>query len=218
MSYAALSSGGKDSILAIQKAFDSDLDVKYIVTVRPRNPHSYMFHSANLNAVRLIAENSGIQYHEIYTDGEKEVELDDLRRGLHSLQVEGLITGAIESVYQRDRIAAITKDLGIQLVSPLWHMDPLKLMQEVASRLKALIVVVAADGLGEELLGSLINESLISKLLKIREKRHIHLAGEGGEYESLTLYAPFMKQEIVPLDPHIKSTAGRSELIFGAFQ
>lgn len=218
MSYAALTSGGKDSVLAIQKALDKGLDVRYIVTVLPKNPYSYMFHSANLKAVRLIAEYSGLEYVEIYTDGEKEAELSDLKAGLHSLRVEGLITGAIESVYQRDRISDIAGELGLKLISPLWHMDPLELMKEVASRLKAIIVVVAADGLGEDILGSVIDEVLINKLLKIREKRHIHLAGEGGEYESLTLHAPFMNKEIIPCEPCVTSTGGRSELIFGAFK
>ncbi|MDD1696517.1 MAG: ATP-binding protein, partial [Methanoregula sp.] len=56
MSWAALTSGGKDSILSIQKALDSGKDVEYIVTARPKNQNSYMFHSANLDAVAAIAK------------------------------------------------------------------------------------------------------------------------------------------------------------------
>ncbi len=44
MGWAALTSGGKDSILSIQRAIDSDMEVDYLVTIRPRNPDSYMFH------------------------------------------------------------------------------------------------------------------------------------------------------------------------------
>ena len=42
MGYAALTSGGKDSILSIQKAPDSGLAVSHVVTVRPDNPDSFM--------------------------------------------------------------------------------------------------------------------------------------------------------------------------------
>ena len=51
MSWAALTSGGKDSILSIQKAIDSGKEVEYMITVHPKNRDSYMFHSANLDAV-----------------------------------------------------------------------------------------------------------------------------------------------------------------------
>ena len=48
MAWAALTSGGKDSILSCQKAIDSGKVVRYMVTARPKNRDSYMFHSANL--------------------------------------------------------------------------------------------------------------------------------------------------------------------------
>ena len=54
MSWAALTSGGKDSILSVQKAIDSGKNVRYLVTARPENRDSYMFHSANLDAVAAI--------------------------------------------------------------------------------------------------------------------------------------------------------------------
>ena len=54
MSWAALTSGGKDSILSIQKAIDSGKDVRYLVTARPKNRDSYMFHSANLEVVPVV--------------------------------------------------------------------------------------------------------------------------------------------------------------------
>ena len=100
MSWAALTSGGKDSILACQKALDSGKDVDYLVTVRPENPDSYMFHSANLDAVPVIARVSGMKYVEIATHGKKEEELADLEKGLSELNIDGIIAGAVASVYQ----------------------------------------------------------------------------------------------------------------------
>ena len=53
MGFAALTSGGKDSILSVQKAIDQGIQVTHLVTVRPENPDSFMFHSSNLDAYRL---------------------------------------------------------------------------------------------------------------------------------------------------------------------
>src|SRR5512136_1103876 len=100
MSWAALTSGGKDSILSCQKAIDSDRDVRYLVTARPKNPDSYMFHSANLDAVPVIAKVAGMEYVEIQTEGQKEEELKDLEEGLAVLDIKGVVAGAVASAYQ----------------------------------------------------------------------------------------------------------------------
>ena len=72
MTWAALTSGGKDSVLSCQKAIDSGKMVRYLVTARPKNRDSYMFHSANLDVVPVIARVSGMEYIEIETQGRKE--------------------------------------------------------------------------------------------------------------------------------------------------
>lgn len=190
MTWAALTSGGKDSILALQKALDNGHNVSHMITVVPKNPDSYMFHSANLHAVPVIAERCGLVYVGIPTDGEKEAELLDLKAGLAALPIDGVIVGAIESEYQRSRVAALCDELGLALYAPLWRMDPLALLREVAERMDVRIVVTAADGLGDNILGKRIDAGLIELLCRIAEKRRVHIAGEGGEYESLTLDAP----------------------------
>jgi len=218
MVYAALSSGGKDSILACQKALDAGLDVGYMVTVRPRNPDSYMFHSANLDAVPAIARSGGLEYVELLTGGEKEAELVDLEAGLAALDCEGIVTGAVGSVYQRNRLAAIADRLGLELVAPLWGMDPLALLREVAARMDAIIVVTAADGLDSSFLGAHFDADLIERLQAVAAAHHIHLAGEGGEYESLALNAPFYGHPITYGSAEVRVSPGRSELVLRGFE
>ncbi|MEN6443583.1 MAG: diphthine--ammonia ligase [Methanoregula sp.] len=217
MSWAALTSGGKDSILSCQKALDANKQVKYLVTVRPKNRESYMFHSANLDAVPVIAEVAGMEYVEILTHGKKEEELADLERGLAALDIEGVTAGAVASVYQADRVKAITDRLGIELFTPLWHMDTEQLLREVSERMDARIVVTAAEGLDESFLGARIDESLITRLKTIAGRHRINLAGEGGEYESLTLDAPFYSRPVKYTTQEIHSGTDRSELILGGF-
>ena len=217
MVYAALSSGGKDSVLACQKALDAGLDVRYMVTVRPADPDSYMFHSANLDAVRAIADAAGMAYVELPSSGEKEAELADLEAGLAALPIEGIVTGAIGSTYQRDRLAAIAGRLGIALAAPLWGMDPEALLREVAERLDAIIVVTAADGLDESFLGQRFDDALIDRLKRVASARKIHLAGEGGEYESLALDAPFYRRPVTYASAEVRVAPGRSELVLRGF-
>jgi len=217
MGWAALTSGGKDSILSVQKAIDSGKDVEFLVTIRPENRDSYMFHSANLDAVAAIANVSGITYVEIPTHGRKEEELADLESGLASLEIDGVIAGAVASVYQAKRVRAITDRLGISLFTPLWHMDTEMLLQEVARRMDVIIIVTAADGLDEGFLGAHVNDALIDKLKRVAAAHHINLAGEGGEYETLTLNAPFYSRPITYTSREIQSSPGHHEMILGGF-
>jgi len=217
MSWAALTSGGKDSVLSIQKAIDQGMDVQYVVTARPKNRDSYMFHSANLDVVPVIAKVGGMQYVEIETHGRKEEELVDLESGLADLDVEGIIAGAVASEYQADRVRAITDNLGMSLFTPLWHMDTEQLLNEVARRMDAIIIVTAAEGLDASFLGSHIDEALIGRLKHVAAKRRINLAGEGGEYESLTLDAPFYSRPITYTTSKIRSTSDRHELVLEGF-
>ena len=217
MAWAALTSGGKDSILACQRAIDSGKVVRYLVTARPKNHDSYMFHSANLDAVPVIARVAGMEYAEIETEGKKEAELQDLEEGLTALDIEGVIAGAVASLYQADRVKAIADRLGLALFTPLWHMDPEALLSEVARRLDAMIVVTAAEGLDAGFLGARFNDDLIRRLRHVAASSRIHLAGEGGEYESLTLNAPFYSRPVTYTTTEIRSTPDRHELILGGF-
>ena len=217
MSWAALTSGGKDSILSCQKAIDSGKDVRYMVTARPENRDSYMFHSANLDAVPVIARVTGMEYVEIETHGRKEEELADLKAGLAALDIEGVIAGAVASEYQAQRVKTITDKLGLELFTPLWHMDTELLLQEVAERMDAMIIVTAAEGLDEKFLGAHFNQELIGRLKRVAAVRRINLAGEGGEYESLTLNAPFFSRPITYTTQEIRSTPDRHELVLGGF-
>jgi diphthine-ammonia ligase len=217
MSWAVLTSGGKDSILACQKAIDSGKEIEFLVTVRPENRESYMFHSANLDAVPVIARVAGMKYVEIKTHGRKEEELSDLKQGLSCLPVDGIIVGAVASVYQNDRIKTIAELLSLDVFAPLWHRDPGKLLEEIAARMDAIIVVTAADGLDQSFLGARIDRALIERLKKIASKYRVHIAGEGGEYETLTLNAPFYTRPVSYATAEIRITADRSELVLGGF-
>jgi diphthamide synthase (EF-2-diphthine--ammonia ligase) len=96
-------------------------------------------------------------------------------------------------------------------------MDTEMLLNEVAQRMDAMIIVTAAEGLGVQFLGAHINDVVIGRLKDVAEKNRINLAGEGGEYETLTLDAPFYSRPITYTSSEIQSSPDRHEMVLGGF-
>jgi len=186
-----LFSGGKDSSLALWKAQSLGLDVEYLVTVYPKRKDSYMFHKPNLHLVPQLAESLDIELLKIETSGEKERELEDLKEELKEVEINGLITGAVASKYQLERIENVSIELSLDVFAPLWKMDQTDLLDELLKNdFQSILVSVSALGLDERWLGKTIDEKCIRELKKLHDKYGINISGEGGEYETLVLEAP----------------------------
>jgi predicted ATP pyrophosphatase (TIGR00289 family) len=197
MRVAALISGGKDSALALNRVLHAGHEAKFLVTMLPRREDSWMFHYPNAHLTSLFAEAATIPLITGQTEGVKDEELTDLQRTLSSLDVEGIVSGAIASQYQRQRILKICEELGLTSITPLWGDDPLKLLEElVYHEFKAIITGVYAHGFDKAWLGREINADTINALLDLHQKHQISIIGEGGEYETLVLDAPFFKKRI----------------------
>jgi diphthamide synthase (EF-2-diphthine--ammonia ligase) len=56
MKVAALFSGGKDSTFAMHRAMLLGRDVVVLVSIKSGNPHSYLFHTPNIDLVELQAK------------------------------------------------------------------------------------------------------------------------------------------------------------------
>jgi predicted ATP pyrophosphatase (TIGR00289 family) len=196
MKLAALISGGKDSMLALHMAAERH-DIACLVTAVPDNVDSYMFHTPNLHIVDAIAKCLGKPLLKIPVSGEEEKEVEELREGIECLSIDGLVIGGMESEYQRKRFAAICERLGLEMVAPLWGKEAEWIMKKVAESFDAIFVKVAAYGLDEKWLGRKIDEKAIEELKELNRKYGIHVAGEGGEFETLVLDAPLYKKRIV---------------------
>lgn len=204
MRLAALITGGKDSIFALYRAQKMGHCIEVLGTMIPERSDSYMFHFPNIHLTDLVAEALGIPFVKAPTSGIKEEELEDLRKLIASLDVDGVVTGAIQSTYQKERIDRLCNELGLESVAPLWHQDPLELMKELMdNKFKIIIVGVYAYGLDRTWLGKEITSESLAKLVELNEKYQISVVGEGGEYESLVLDAPIFKKRIEILETQI---------------
>lgn len=193
MRLASLFTGGKDSTYATHLA-SSEGEIAYLVTVQPMREDSWMFHMVNTHLAPILARAQGIECVTVETLGEKELELEDLRRALRGLDIDGLVTGTIASGYQRSRVDEICKDLGLVHLAPLWGRSSHDLLDEVLDAgMVVVITVVAARGLDQGWLGRVL-DAATARELKDRSLRYgFDVCGEGGEMETLVLDAPWFK-------------------------
>jgi len=200
MKLGALFSGGKDSTYAIFKASKAH-EIVCLMALRSLNPESYMFHVPGFEIIEKQAEALGLPLLMFETAGEKEKELGDLKKAISEAKekfgIEGIVTGAVASEYQASRIKKICDDLKLKLINPLWGKDEVLLLKEmIKDGFEVIITGVAAYPLGEEWLGRMIDEKIIKELVKLNKKYKIHVAGEGGEFETLVLNSPMHKKKI----------------------
>ncbi|MCS3924872.1 asparagine synthase (glutamine-hydrolyzing) [Methanosalsum natronophilum] len=197
----ALFSSGKDSNYALYIMLKEKYHVNCLITIKSKNPHSYMFHTPNIDLAQLQAESIDIPLLEKITDGRKEHELDDLKEAIEDAiriyGINGIVVGAIWSTYQKNRIEKICNDLGLRMFSPLWHMNQETEMRSLLEEgFSFIFSSIAADGLDSSWLGKPISHLDIDKLVKLNEKNGVNIAGEGGEFESFVINGPIYKKKI----------------------
>ncbi|MGQ9718352.1 MAG: diphthine--ammonia ligase [Nitrososphaerales archaeon] len=193
-----LSSGGKDSILALHKAWHVGLRIDGIITMLPEDPESMLYHTHNVEHVEKIADCIGTEWYG-FKARKKEEELS-LEQSLKKLDAEVLVSGGISSKYQKDRFDKVSESANIRHFSPLWGMRPYDVLNEVLSmKLDVMIVAVAAYGLDEKWLGKHFTEESVGELLELSKKYHFDLVGEGGDIETFVLDAPLYKKRLIPL-------------------
>lgn len=189
-----LFSGGKDSVFACYRAMERN-EVACLITLVSENPDSYMFHTPNIRATAQQAEALGLPLLSWPTCGEKEAELEDLRDAIAAARdrfgIEGVVTGAIESVYQASRVQRIARDLDLWCFNPLWQVNQLDYLRLLLSKgFRVIVSGVFAYSFDASWLGAELMEETISRLAELQKKYQINPSGEGGELETFVLDGP----------------------------
>ena len=218
MKLAVLFSGGKDSYLALQYA-SVDHKISCLLTLESKKEDSWMFHTPAIEWTKLQAKAMKIDHLISKTSGVKEEELDDLgsiiELAISKYSIEGIVTGALASVYQSTRIQKICNDLGLWCFNPLWQMPQNQLLQELLSNnIESIITGIAAEPFDDNWLGRPIDSECIDDLISLESKYRINPAGEGGEIESFVLSAPLFHKSvrITELKKHYSNFSGRLEI------
>jgi len=200
MKLGVLFSGGKDSTLALHMAKEKE-QVVCLITLLSRNPESYMFHTPNINMTKLQAQALDLPLVEEPTEGKKEDELKDLENAIYKaiteFRIDGIVTGAVESVYQASRIQRICHSLGIWCFNPLWKKNQKALLEDLLKRrFDVLVSGIFAYPLDEKWLGKQLDTEMIQKLMSLQQQYGISPSGEGGEIETTVLDAPLFKKRV----------------------
>jgi diphthine-ammonia ligase len=195
----ALVSGGKDSVYAAYLAESQGWPVDELVTLVPDDPESLLYHTPNLDLVALQAEAWGKRHRRVAVPGRGEgAELQGLDEALRGAKGP-VVAGAIASSYQWARLLRVADRYGRRLYAPLWRTDPARVVgEEVDSGLDIRFVHLAAEPLPRSWVGERLDRAKLAELGRLsREVRAVNVAGEGGEYETVVLDAPFFASRLV---------------------
>jgi len=212
----ALFSSGKDSTFALWLMQKAGYPFECLITIKSQNPDSYMFHTPAVELTDLQAEAIGLPLITQETAGEEEKELEDLRAALRAAKqrygIEGVVTGALWSTYQKERIERIAGEEQLRVFSPLWHSNQETELRLVIDMFEVIFTAVSAYGLDSSWLGRRIATADVDRLVALNEQlakygRHaagLNIAGEGGEFESLVLDGPLFNKRLVIKESEIR--------------
>jgi len=201
MKTGILFSGGKDSTYAAYLAKKYGNEISCLITLISENPDSYMFHTPSISKVEKQADNMNIPLISKKTKGVKEQELIDLefaiREAKKDFDIQGVVTGAVESIYQASRVQNICNNQDLDCFNPLWQKDQFELLNDIINvGFKTVITGVFAYPFDESWLGRFIDTKFVNDIKEYFEKYKISPSGEGGEIETFVLDCPLFENEL----------------------
>ncbi|MFH1173701.1 MAG: diphthine--ammonia ligase [archaeon] len=213
-----LFSTGKDSNYALYIMQQQNYDVTCLITISSENPDSYMYHTPTIYLAKEQADCLGLPLLVKETAGEKEEELVELEQAIREAKeqyaLDGIVTGALYSTYQRDRIERVCEKLGLKVFHPLWHKQQEEVMRQlIDDGFQFILTKVAAEGLDKSWLGRVITHDDVDRLVVLSRQYDINVAGEGGEFESFVLYGPLFKKALTIKKSHVRKDGAAYELV-----
>jgi len=191
---AVLSSGGKDSSAAIWWAQCKGWDITHLVTMLVEGDDSWMFQIPGTSLVEAQAKLCDYDWLAVTTQGVQEEEILDLENALSQIKIDGIVSGAIRSDYQKSRLERMCERLEIKSFTPLWHQSSeLHMDGLVSNGFQVMITGVSSEGLTDEWLGHILTTDSLLRLKSLAAKYRFNVDGEGGEYETLVVAGPHMK-------------------------
>lgn len=160
-----------------------------------------------------------------------EDEIEDLHALLTKVKrevpgVEAVSVGAILSSYQRTRVEDVCRRLNLTVLSYLWQRDQLELMSEMClmsknsqdeesecSKIDARIIKVAAVGLDQSHLNMSLPQ-IFPVMTKLNRMYEVHICGEGGEFETMVLDAPFFVNGSLEVVDQVVDTSDESNGVY----
>ncbi|UCD23156.1 MAG: adenosine nucleotide hydrolase [Gemmatimonadota bacterium] len=189
MTYALMSSGGKDSTLALDRARREDLDVRYFVNIYDGTTQRVRFHGVRRDLIELQAHALGLEpiMKEASENG-FEAAFANVLQELKQRDVAGIVFGNVSLSDVRGWYEERVLAAGLQHLEPLWGEPSIELAWEVVERgYQALIVSVDLTKGAAEFLQREFDADLVTDLGCSDD---LDPGGEQGEYHTFTYDGP----------------------------
>ncbi|KAI8597696.1 hypothetical protein EDD21DRAFT_289362, partial [Dissophora ornata] len=212
-------SGGKDSFYNLMQCVANGHEVIALGNLHPAPQDkkdeldSYMYQTVGHDVIHLYKDcldvplyrqeikgrpiEQGSDYVETAMDETEDLfELLKKAKTAHP-DLQAISVGAILSNYQRIRVENVCGRLGLVALAYLWQRNQEELLHEMAQAgVNAILIKIAAIGLKKQHLGRSIGD-MYPYLCQMNQEYDLHICGEGGEYETITLDCPLFKRRIV---------------------
>lgn len=199
MQVAILYSGGKDSNMALRYALKKGWKVKALIAVKPKDSEAYLWHYPTVEWTLLQSSALNIPLFLVKSskNGPAE-EARELEKVLSRLQIGALIFGGVGlQKTQINEVRKVADKFGVKVIVPYENFSSEELLHAtVKSGFDIMITEVAADGLDESWLGKKLTVQNLKEFLQLSKKFGFDPLGEGGQYNTFILDAPFFKRKI----------------------
>lgn len=185
-------SGGKDSMLALYRAIQGEVDVPYLLNMLSEDGLTSRSHGLNAGLLKAQAKAMGKTIVQRPSTWEGyEGEFKKVVMELKENRISAGVFGDIELQEHRDWIERVCREVEIEPLFPLWGADREGLLSEfVGAGFKAIVVCTQANVLGKEWLGREVDWRFLKDL---RALGNVDLCGENGEYHSFVFNGPIFK-------------------------
>lgn len=187
-------SGGKDSILALDRAIRAGYSIDYLLTLYDAPTQRVRFHGVPIEHIQAQADALGIpllSYPNTPTTFEPVFlqALNDLcQHGVTTIIFGNIHLADVRAWYEERTTAA-----GLIHREPLWAESPSVLVRECISLgYKARLTCIELARARPEWLGALLDEKLVEEF----EEAGIDPCGERGEYHTFVYAGPLFKREL----------------------
>lgn len=195
MPYALMTSGGKDSTLALDRSLRLGFDVRLLANIFDRDSRRVRFHGVRHELIQAQANRLGLEALTVPTTPEAfEAVFLDLLTKIKARGFTGMIFGNIHLEEVRAWYEMRVRDADLDHCEPLWGSSPIDLCREGLDRgFKTLIVsgdlnLGAADLVGRDLDHELLDD--------ICRRPEVDPCGEHGEFHTFVYDGPIFRHRI----------------------
>jgi uncharacterized protein (TIGR00290 family) len=181
-------SGGKDSILALDRAIRAGMHIEYLLTMYDESSQRVRFHGVPIALIQAQADALGIPLL-AYPNAPQHFEVVFLQalRDLRDRNVDTILFGNIHLADVRAWYEDRTTAAGLIHREPIWGEPPARLVREcITLGYKATLTCIELARAKSEWLGASLDEALVQDF----EQAGIDPCGERGEYHTFVYAGP----------------------------